>query len=117
MNRLVALVLAAVLWGLPAMAQPTAPLVQAATPGVMRVGVFLDAPFVMHRADGSGFDGMATELWTAVAGKLGVQSDCAVYATVAELLEAVEAGRIDIAVADLTITADRLRRMEFTQPW
>lgn len=87
-------------------ALPTAPI---------KVGVILAPPFVMQTP--TGYGGMAIDLWQNVADKLGLSYQYERLPTFRALLDAVAAGKVDIAVMDLTITQDRLQRMDFTQPW
>lgn len=94
-------------------ATPPVGVTPAAAP--VKVGVILAPPFVMQTA--TGYGGMAIDLWQNVADKLGLSYQYERLPTFKALLDAVAAGKVDIAVMDLTITQDRLQRMDFTQPW
>ncbi|MEZ4452542.1 MAG: transporter substrate-binding domain-containing protein [Nannocystaceae bacterium] len=74
-----------------------------APPGPLRVGTKEAPPFVVRRPDGA-LEGPTLELWRQVAGDLG-----ATYT--------LEDGSLDVAVAALTITADRELRLDFSRPY
>jgi len=94
----------------PALAAAPAP-----APAPYRVGVFVSPPFVTKDAKGE-YSGYAWELYSAAERRLEIKSVPQEFATFAELLNAVIAGKIDIAVTDMFITSDRARRMDFTHP-
>lgn len=83
---------------------------------VLKVGLVVEPPFVQP-APNNEFTGMAVELWQSVADKEGVDYAYQTFPNVHDLLAAVTAGHVDIAVAALTVTKDRMKRMDFTQPW
>lgn len=82
---------------------------------VVTAGVYLSPPFVQR--DGAGYSGMAIELWEEIAARRGLATRYEVYPTFRDLMEAVQKGRADIAVTNLTITRDRAKVLSFTQPW
>jgi len=94
----------------------TAGLTQSTETNRLRVLVKPVPPFVIENADGS-LSGFSIDLWQRVEKQLGVQSDITVLPNVTELLQAVEAGKGDVAIAAVTITADREQRMDFSHPF
>ncbi|WP_179381215.1 transporter substrate-binding domain-containing protein [Jannaschia marina] len=60
--------------------------------------------------------GFALDLWAALSAELGLVYDVRRYASFPDMLAAVEAGEANAAVANISITADRETRMDFTQP-
>ena len=80
------------------------------------VGVKEAPPFSMNEADGT-WSGISVELWKRVASDLHVQYRFAEEPTVQALLDKTQAGQIDVAVAALTVTADRERNVDFVQPF
>jgi len=82
----------------------------------LRVLVKPIPPFVIENADGS-LSGFSIDLWQMVEKQLGVQSDITVLPNVTELLQAIETGKGDVAIAAVTITADREQRMDFSHPF
>lgn len=95
--------------GVQGMAQP------AGTPE-LRVLVKPVPPFVIENADGT-LSGFSIDVWQMVEKQLGVQSNIAVLPNVTELLQEIEAGKGDVAIAAVTITSDREQRMDFSHPF
>ena len=81
----------------------------------IRVGIVVAPPFVTRTPRGYG--GMAIDLWQDIADKLGLSYQYEPLPTFHALLSAVSEGKVDLAVMDITITKDRLEKMDFTQPW
>ncbi|QNL52420.1 transporter substrate-binding domain-containing protein [Olivibacter sp. SDN3] len=81
----------------------------------VKVGVYVSPPFVMEEEDG--FTGMSIELWEALAEKLGLTFTYERASTFSELVEGTADGRFDVAVTNLTVTQNRARKLDFTQPW
>ena len=73
-------------------------------------------PFAMKSADGQ-WHGIAIELWTRIADKLGMHTSFNEYATVPEMLAAVSDGKANAAIAAITVTSDRERVVDFSQPY
>lgn len=86
-----------------------------AQPRTVKVGVYVIPPFMMKKGDG--YQGIAYDLWQAVAHREGLVSVFVEYPTVAALLGAAESGEIDIAIGNLTITRARSAAVDFTYPW
>ncbi len=118
MNRLIRLCAGILLIGAITLsacqAQGTAPAPPHPAPRI-KVVLYVSPPFVTPTA--TGFTGLAVELWESVAEKLALEYEYRVIPTVTELLQALMTGEADIAVTNLTITHDRLRHIDFTQPW
>ena len=81
----------------------------------LRVGVFLEPPFVMSTADG--FSGFSIDLWAKIATTLGWTWNYQPVASIPELLDKLNKGELDVGVTDLSITSERLREVDFTQPY
>lgn len=72
-------------------------------------------PFVIE--DGAGeLSGFSVDLWRAIAKESGLKSRFQVYETLPELLGAVQAGKNPVGIAATSVTADRERVVEFSQP-
>jgi ABC-type amino acid transport substrate-binding protein len=80
------------------------------------VGTKAAPPFAMENAEGQ-WDGISIALWRHVADALHLSYRIEEFATVGDLVEAIRDERIDIAAAALTVTAERRRQMDFTQPF
>lgn len=79
------------------------------------VGVREVPPFVIRQADGS-YTGLSIELWQAVADELGLDYQYR-PTNLAGLLDGLKTGELDIAVAALTVTANRERDLDFSHPF
>ncbi len=84
--------------------------------GPLKVLVKPVAPFVMAR-EGGGVQGFSIDLWHAIAARLGRESEFKMLPDIRALLAAVEAGEGDLAIAAITITAAREKRMDFSHPY
>ncbi|MBB3773121.1 ABC-type amino acid transport substrate-binding protein [Angulomicrobium tetraedrale] len=98
--------------GVGASAQQAAPTDSGKT---LKVGVYVEPPFV--EPGPNGYRGLAVELWEWTADRNELDFAYQALPTIHDLLQAAEKGEIDVAVAPLTITEDRLKRVDFTQPW
>ncbi|HXQ84038.1 MAG TPA: transporter substrate-binding domain-containing protein [Xanthobacteraceae bacterium] len=73
-------------------------------------------PFAMKAADGS-WQGISIDLWRHVADELHLHYRFAEEPNVQGLIDGVAAGKFDVAAAALTVTAGRVRILDFTQPF
>lgn len=71
-------------------------------------------PFSFQEEGAAG--GFSIELWNLIANDLSRPFDVAYYDSFAEMLSAVESGAADAAIANISITAAREQRMDFTHP-
>src|SRR5215469_12728880 len=72
-------------------------------------------PFVMKRSDGTLY-GISIDLWRRIAEQLHLRYRFSERETVEELLQGIEEGAFDAAIAALTATASRERVVDFTLP-
>lgn len=84
-------------------------------PVSIRVGLREAPPFAMQDASGDR-SGIAVDLWEAVAERKGFIFEYETF-LLGDLLEALESGTIDLAVAPLSITADREKIFDFSLPF
>lgn len=84
----------------------------AADTTALRVGVAGTPPFV--NADNNG---ISLEIWDRVANHMGVRYTTEAYPSVPEALQALEAGELDAVVGPVSISSDRVARMDLTQPY
>jgi len=73
-------------------------------------------PFAMKAADGT-WQGISIDLWRRVADQLHLHYRFAEEPDVQGLIDGVAAGKFDVAVAALTVTAGREQILDFTQPF
>lgn len=81
----------------------------------LTVGVYLHPPFVME--DNGNFHGMAIDLWEWLADQFDFETEYVELGNVGALVDAAAAGEIDVAVTNMTVTRDRVERIDFTHPW
>lgn len=86
----------------------------AANAAPLTVAVKASPPFSFQNGDR--WDGISVELWETVADQAQLEYRYRPYRTVSEMLEAVELGQADVAVGAISVTADRERRLDFSQP-
>ncbi|RMG37472.1 MAG: amino acid ABC transporter substrate-binding protein, partial [Gammaproteobacteria bacterium] len=82
----------------------------------MQVVVKPAPPFVIKSPEGH-YSGLAIDLWQTMAEELGLQFHFVGVDNVPDLLNGVAQGRYDLGVGAISITADRLKRVDFTQPY
>jgi polar amino acid transport system substrate-binding protein len=73
-------------------------------------------PFAMKSEDGQ-WTGIAVDLWKRIANKLGMNATFKEYKTVPEMLAAVKDGSANVAISAITVTSDREKTVDFTQPY
>ena len=98
------------LWWVGAMIQA-----QEAAPKPLKVGVFIEEPFVMQTP--SGYEGFCIEMWDKIMERNGWSCTYTVFPNAIAVLEKVSTGELDAAVGPFFITSDRLKRMEFSHPF
>ncbi len=81
----------------------------------LRVATRQVPPFAMKSPDGE-WTGISIELWKRVAAKLGLRYTI-VDMPLKDMIEGVADSSVDVAVAALTITADRERRFDFSHTY
>lgn len=80
------------------------------------VGTHAAPPFAFKDDNGT-WQGIGIELWQEAAEELGLLFTIEERALAADLVDGVADGTLDLAVAALTITADREARLDFTHPF
>jgi polar amino acid transport system substrate-binding protein len=104
---------ASVIFGGPCRAQ-TAVDAGALSQRELVIGTKEAAPFAIKAADGT-WQGISIDLWRRVADQLHLRYRFVETPGVQELIDGVTAGKFDVAVAALTVTAGRERVLDFTQ--
>jgi ABC-type amino acid transport substrate-binding protein len=80
------------------------------------VGTKEAPPFAMKDEQGN-WSGISIDLWRRVADKLNLQYRFVDVVSVSSLLENLESGNFDIAVAAITVTPARQRLVDFSMPY
>lgn len=90
------------------------PIIYAQSNDVLQVATVERTPFVVKR--GTGYIGYSIELWDEVAKEIGVEYELTVFDTFPAMLDSVKSKEMDLAVANITITADREKELDFSHP-
>jgi polar amino acid transport system substrate-binding protein len=102
----------------PAPTHGQTPQAQAASPAgterTLTVATRVLPPFVTKSGDQ--LDGFSEDLWSALARELNAQTTWVEVNTVTEILNTVQEGRANLAIAAISITSQREERFDFSQP-
>lgn len=82
----------------------------------LAVGTKIAPPFAMKASDGS-WSGISIDLWKEIAGRLGLKYNFVEEPTIQSLIATTAHGDYDLSVAAITITAERERVVDFSQPF
>jgi polar amino acid transport system substrate-binding protein len=80
----------------------------------LRVATRLVPPFVSE--EHGQLQGFSIDLWRQIADQMGVEYQFQVCPTVSDLLSKVKSGQVDVGVAAISITSDREKELDFSQP-
>ncbi|MFO0662217.1 MAG: transporter substrate-binding domain-containing protein [Polyangiaceae bacterium] len=81
----------------------------------LKVGVAGSAPFVVR--DKNTLDGIAVDVWESAALRAGIRYTLVQAPSVAEGINQVASGQLDMLIGPISITAQRAQRAAFTQPF
>ena len=84
------------------------------TKPALKIATIERKPFAFNTADG--VTGFSIELWRAIAVKIGRKTTFQMTKSFPEMLSAVTNGRVDAAIANITINAKRETEMDFSHP-
>jgi len=79
----------------------------------LRVGIKQVSPFVIKGANDN-YSGISIDLWEEIAGILDVEYQFVEMANTNELIKACENRELDLAISAITMTSDRLKRVDFS---
>lgn len=88
---------------------------QAQSGDTLRVATKPLAPFVFTTGDAP--TGYSVDVWAEVAGRLGLAYEWVTYETVGEILDAVQSGAADVAIAGISMTRERETVVDFSHPY
>ena len=87
------------------------------SPSKLVVGTLRVPPFVLRGDDGA-WNGLSIELWNQIAAELKVDFQYREFDyDLAGLLDALEQGKIDVAVAAIPVTLEGEARFDFSHPY
>lgn len=78
------------------------------------VGTRVLAPFIMQ--EGGQYSGFSADLWRAIAAELGLKTRFSAYGRLPDMLDGVKTGKDALAISAISITAQREKTFEFSQP-
>ena len=81
----------------------------------IKAAVYLAPPFVMKSGDT--YTGFTWDLWGQIVDDLNLHVEMREVETVAQLMQLLRSGQVDIGVGNLSITADRYQVVDFSQPY
>jgi len=95
---------------LPGQAQQESPLARK-----LRVGINGDPPAVLRKGNGE-VEGIALAYWQHLADSLDWKFEILHFDSVDASLSALASNKIDLAIGDITITDQRIKQFDFTEP-
>ncbi|NJW53829.1 transporter substrate-binding domain-containing protein [Salinimicrobium oceani] len=84
-------------------------------PTKLVIGLTEAPPFVVK--EGNQFSGLSIDSWRLVNRSLDSDFSFKSYPSLEQLLSAVEHGEVDFSINPITVTDQRMERMDFTQPY
>ncbi|GAA5039099.1 hypothetical protein GCM10011506_37840 [Marivirga lumbricoides] len=81
----------------------------------IKIGIKVTPPFVTKQ--NGGYDGLSIRSWEMINEKLDLDYEYVTFETLEELLSAVESGSVDMSINPITVTTQRMERMDFSQPY
>lgn len=79
------------------------------------IGTIQRPPFVISEDDGS-LSGFSIELWNLIDNDLALNTTFQEFDVFSDMIAAVEQGSVDASIANISITLEREKTMDFTQP-
>jgi polar amino acid transport system substrate-binding protein len=114
------LAIAALVLGLAGCSTPAPPPADAqaraalAPTGALRIGVYPGSPTSMVRVGSGEMRGVSVEIGEALARRLGVPSEIVVFDRVAQVVDAIAEGRVDMTITNASPA--RAERVDFSSP-
>ena len=87
---------------------------EASEPEILTVAIIERPPFVMKQ--GTGYIGYSIELWDAIAKELNLEYEVQVLDSFPKMLSSVKEQQSDLAISNITITAEREEIIDFSHP-
>ena len=82
----------------------------------LKVGVAGSSPFIIEK-NNKEFNGIAYDIWQMIAVDARWNYSVVDYSSVAQALDSLENGKIDILVGPISITSERVNKVRFSQPY
>ena len=81
----------------------------------LRVGVYINQPFGYKGKED--YEGFCVNLWKEIAADLGLPFEYLPFPVLAELVQATSEGKVDVGLGNISITGERLKKVDFTHPY
>lgn len=82
----------------------------------LRVATRVVSPFVMRSESSDKLRGFSVDLWDEIARAMDIKTQWVIEPTVKELLSAVQNKRADVGISAISITSERQKQFDFSQP-
>lgn len=81
----------------------------------LTIGITTTPPFVIKEKDE--YKGLSVKSWHMVNDELEAEYEFKEYDSLTALLKAVETGEVDLSINPITVTDQRMKKMDFSQPY
>jgi len=88
----------------------------AAADSTITIGIRQSPPFVNVQPT-VGPDGLSLDFWSEVEGQAQVIYEYREFESLTGLLEALEAGEVDMSINPITVTEERMKKLDYSQPF
>ena len=82
---------------------------------ILTIGTHVAPPFVIKSPEGK-FSGIGIELWQKIAARLGMEYKIREM-EMGQLMQGLQNGTLDVAAGAITVTAERLKKIDFSHPF
>jgi len=82
---------------------------------VLTIGLYESPPFVVD--DQGLYTGLSIDIWEKIASEQDLDYKYEMYGSLGELIEAISDAKVDLSINPLTVTSERLKSFNFTQPF
>jgi polar amino acid transport system substrate-binding protein len=79
-------------------------------------GVYINEPFGYTTKEGD-YTGFCVDLWKEISADLGVSTEYVSFGSIDALLKAVSENKVDVGLGNISITGERLKIVDFSQPY
>ena len=79
------------------------------------IGITETPPFIQK--DSKGYSGLSIASWNLVNEQIQLDYEYREYSNLGELLEAIKNAEVDFSINPITVTDNRMKSMEFSQPY
>lgn len=83
----------------------------------LKVATKVFEPFVRYESETSSYQGFSIDLWQAIAERLGLDYQLTQVESIDSLLDTVKDNTADVAIAGISITAQREKSMDFSHSY